>query len=149
MPTNLYGTNDNYHFEISHVIPALLRKVVLAKKNNDPFVTVWGSGKPKRDFLNVDDLADACFLLMEEYNESEPINIGSGSDISIIQLIHIIREEIDYNGEVKFDTSKPDGTMLKLLDISKIKSLGWNPKIKIREGIRKAIKEIEKFDWEK
>jgi len=149
MPTNLYGTNDNYHFEISHVIPALLRKVVLAKKNNDPFVTVWGSGKPKRDFLNVDDLADACFLLMKEYNESEPINIGSGSDISIIQLIHIIREEIDYNGEVKFDTSKPDGTMLKLLDISKIKSLGWNPKIKIREGIRKAIKEIEKFDWEK
>ena len=149
MPTNLYGTNDNYHFENSHVIPALLRKVVLAKKNNDPFVTVWGSGKPKRDFLNVDDLADACFLLMEEYNESEPINIGSGSDISIIQLIHIIREEIDYNGEVKFDTSKPDGTMLKLLDISKIKSLGWNPKIKIREGIRKAIKEIEKFDWEK
>ena len=86
---------------------------------------------------------------MEEYNESEAINIGSGSDISIIQLIHIIREEIDYNGEVKFDTSKPDGTMLKLLDISKIKSLGWNPKIKIREGIRKAIKEIEKFDWEK
>ena len=149
MPTNLYGTNDNYHFENSHVIPALLRKVVLAKKNNDPFVTVWGSGKPKRDFLNVDDLADACFLLMEKYNESELINIGSGSDISIIQLIHIIKEEIDYKGEVKFDTSKPDGTMLKLLDVSKITSLGWNSKIKIREGIRKAIKEIEKFDWEK
>ena len=149
MPTNLYGTNDNYHFENSHVIPALLRKVVLAKKNNDPFVTVWGSGTPRRDFLNVDDLANACFLLMKEYDESEPINIGSGSDISIIELIHIIKEEIDYKGEIKFDTSKPDGTMLKLLDISKIKSLGWNPKIKIREGIRKAIKEIEKFDWEK
>ena len=148
MPTNLYGTNDNYHFENSHVIPALLRKVILAKKNNDPFVTVWGSGKPKRDFLNVDDLADACFLLMKEYNEPEPINIGSGHDISITQLIHIIREEIDYNCEVKFDTSKPDGTMLKLLDISKIKSLGWNPKIKIREGIRKALKEIETFNWE-
>ena len=148
MPTNLYGTNDNYHFENSHVIPALLRKVVLAKKNNDPFVTVWGSGKPRRDFLNVDDLADACFLLMRQYDESEPINIGSGSDISITELVHIIMEEIDYNGEVKFDTSKPDGTMLKLLDISKIKSLGWDPKIKIREGIRKAIKEIELFNWD-
>jgi len=148
MPTNLYGTNDNYHFENSHVIPALLRKVVLAKKNNDPFVTVWGSGKPRRDFLNVDDLADACFLLMRQYDESEPINIGSGSDISITELINIIMEEIDYNGEVKFDTSKPDGTMLKLLDISKIKSLGWAPKIKIREGIRKAIKEIESFNWD-
>ena len=148
MPTNLYGTNDNYHFENSHVIPALLRKVVLAKKNNDPFVTVWGSGKPRRDFLNVNDLADACFLLMRQYDESEPINIGSGSDISITELVHIIMEEIDYNGEVKFDTSKPDGTMLKLLDISKIKSLGWAPKIKIREGIRKAIKEIELFNWD-
>ena len=148
MPTNLYGTNDNYHFENSHVIPALIRKVVLAKKNNDPFVTVWGSGKPRRDFLNVDDLADACFLLMRQYDESEPINIGSGSDISITELVHIIMEEIDYNGEVKFDTSKPDGTMLKLLDISKIKSLGWAPKIKIREGIRKAIKEIELFNWD-
>ena len=148
MPTNLYGTNDNYHFENSHVIPALLRKVVLAKKNNDPFVTVWGSGKPRRDFLNVDDLANACFLLMRQYDESEPINIGSGSDISITELINIIMEEMDYNGEVKFDTSKPDGTMLKLLDISKIKSLGWAPKIKIREGIRKAIKEIESFNWD-
>tara|TARA_B100000029_G_scaffold514712_1_gene618595 strand:+ start:5600 stop:6541 length:942 start_codon:yes stop_codon:yes gene_type:complete len=148
MPTNLYGTNDNYHFENSHVIPALLRKVVLAKKNNSPFVTVWGSGKPRRDFLNVDDLANACFLLMKQYDESEPINIGSGSDISITELINIIMEEMDYNGEVKFDTSKPDGTMLKLLDISKIKSLGWAPRIKIREGIRKAIKEIELFNWD-
>ena len=148
MPTNLYGTNDNYHMENSHVIPALLRKVVLAKENNDPFVTVWGSGKPRRDFLNVDDLANACYLLMNEYDEAEPINIGSGSDISITKLINIIKEELDYNGEVKFDKSKPDGTMLKLLDNSKIKSLGWTPKIKIREGIRKAIKEIEQFNWD-
>ena len=148
MPTNLYGTNDNYHFENSHVIPALLRKVVLAKKNNDSFVTVWGSGKPRRDFLNVDDLANACYLLMNKYDEAEPINIGSGSDISITELINIIMEELDYNGEVKFDKSKPDGTMLKLLDNSKIKSLGWDPKIEIREGIRKAIKEIETFNWE-
>ena len=149
MPTNLYGTNDNYHFENSHVIPALLRKVVLAKKNNDSFVTVWGSGKPRRDFLNVDDLANACYLLMNKYDEAEPINIGSGSDISITELINIIMEELDYNGEVKFDKSKPDGTMLKLLDNSKIKSLGWVPKIKIREGIRKAIKEIELYNWDK
>ena len=149
MPTNLYGTNDNYHPENSHVIPALLRKVALAKKNNDPFVTVWGSGKPRRDFLNVDDLANACYLLMNKYDEAEPINIGSGSDISITELINIIMEELDYNGEVKFDKSKPDGTILKLLDNSKIKSLGWVPKIKIREGIRKAIKEIELYNWDK
>ena len=149
MPTNLYGTNDNYHFENSHVIPALLRKVVLAKKNNDSFVTVWGSGKPRRDFLNVDDLANACYLLMNKYDEAEPINIGSGSDISITELINIIMEELNYNGEIKFEKSKPDGTMLKLLDNSKIKSLGWIPKIKIREGIRKAIKEIEPFNWDK
>ena len=148
MPTNLYGTNDNYHYENSHVIPALLRKVVLARKNNDPFVTVWGSGKPRRDFLNVDDLANACYLLMNDYDEAEPINIGSGSDISITELINLIMEELDYNGEVKFDKSKPDGTILKLLDNSKIKSLGWAPKIKIREGIRKAIKEIESFNWD-
>ena len=149
MPTNLYGTNDNYHIENSHVIPALLRKVVLAKKNNDPFVIVWGTGKPRRDFLNVDDLANACYLLMNEYDEADPINIGSGSDISITELTNLIMEELDYNGEVKFDKSKPDGTMLKLLDNSKIKSLGWVPKIKIREGVRKAIKEIDSFNWDK
>ena len=149
MPTNLYGRNDNYHQENSHVIPALLRKVLIAKKNNDPFVTVWGSGKPRRDFLNVDDLANACYLLMDEYDEAEPINIGSGSDISITELINLIKEELNYNGEIKFDKSKPDGTMLKLLDNSKINSLGWTPKIKIREGIRKAINEIETFNWDK
>ena len=148
MPTNLYGANDNYHYENSHVIPALIRKVVLAKKNDDPFVTLWGSGKPRRDFLNVDDLAEACFLLMKEYDESEPINIGSGNDISINELIKLIKEESDFKGKVKYDRSKPDGTMLKLLDISKIKELGWSPKIKIRKGIREAIKEVEKFDLE-
>ena len=106
MPINLYGRNDNYHYENSHVIPALLRKVVIAKKNNDPSVTVWGSGKPRRDFLNVDDLANACYLLMNEYDEAEPINIGSGSVISITELINIIMEELDYNGEIKFDKIK-------------------------------------------
>ena len=147
MPTNLYGINDNYHSENSHVIPALLTKVYLAKKNNDPFVTLWGSGTPRRDFLDVDDLADACLLLLNEYNDSEPINIGSGQDISIHDLLKIIMEEMDYTGEIKFDSTKPDGTMLKLLDISKINSLGWTPKIKIKEGIRKTIKEIETFNW--
>ena len=147
MPTNLYGINDNYHSENSHVIPALLTKVYLAKNNNDPFVTLWGSGTPRRDFLDVDDLADACLLLLNEYNDSEPINIGSGQDISIHDLLKIIMEEMDYTGEIKFDSTKPDGTMLKLLDISKINSLGWTPKIKIKEGIRKTIKEIETFNW--
>ena len=148
MPTNLYGKNDNYHFENSHVIPALLRKVFLAKNNNDSFVTLWGSGTPRRDFLNVDDLADACLLLMREYDDSEPVNIGSGHDISIIELLQIIKDEMDYTGEIKFDSTMPDGTMLKLLDTSKINSLGWIPKIQIREGIRKTIKEIKTFKWE-
>lgn len=148
MPTNLYGTNDNYHPENSHVIPALLRKVYLAKNNNDPFVTLWGSGTPRRDFLDVDDLADACILLLKEYNDSEPINIGSGQDISIEDLLKIIIEEIDYKGRIRFDSTKPDGTILKLLDTSKINSLGWTPKIKIREGIRKTYKEIKTFNWQ-
>ena len=148
MPTNLYGTNDNYHPENSHVIPALLRKVHLAKNNNDPFVTLWGSGTPSRDFLDVDDLADACILLLKEYNDSEPINIGSGQDISIEDLLKIIIEEIDYKGRIRFDSTKPDGTILKLLDTSKINSLGWTPKIKIREGIRKTYKEIKTFNWQ-
>ena len=144
MPTNLYGRNDNYHQENSHVIPALLRKVVIAKKNNDPFVTVWGSGKPRRDFLNVDDLANACYLLMNEYDEAEPINIGSGSDISITELINIIMEELDYNGEVKFDKSKPDGIKRKILDNSRLKKLGWKPNISIEEGIKNTYQDFLK-----
>jgi GDP-L-fucose synthase len=148
LPTNLYGTNDNYHPINSHVIPALLRKVYIAKQNNDPFVTLWGSGTPRRDFLDVDDLADACLLLLNDYNDSEPINIGSGQDISIHDLLKIIKEEMDYKGQIIFDSTKPDGTMLKLLDTSKINSLGWTPKIKIREGIRKTLKEIKTFNWQ-
>lgn len=146
MPTNLYGTNDNYHPENSHVIPSLIRKVYLAKKYNDKTVIVWGSGKPKRDFLNVDDLADACYLLMNKYDERETINIGSGTDISIEELINLIKEEFNYSGEVIYDKSKPDGTMLKLLDSSKIKSYGWEPKIKIEEGIRQIVKQVESLN---
>ena len=146
MPTNLYGTNDNYHPENSHVIPSLIRKVYLAKKYNDKSVNVWGSGKPKRDFLNVDDLADACYLLMNKYDDRETINIGSGTDISISELIKLIIEEFSYTGEVIYDKSKPDGTMLKLLDNSKIQSYGWHPKINIREGIKKIVERIESMN---
>ena len=146
MPTNLYGTNDNYHPENSHVIPSLIRKVYLAKKYNDKTVTVWGSGKPKRDFLNVDDLADACYLLMNKYDERETINIGSGTDMSIKELINLIKEEFNYSGEVIYDKSKPDGTILKLLDNSKIQSYGWGPKIKIEEGIRQVVKQVESLN---
>ena len=146
MPTNLYGTNDNYHPENSHVIPSLIRKVYLAKKYNYKSLSVWGSGKPKRDFLNVDDLADACYLLMNKYDERETINIGSGTDMSIEELIKLIIVEFGYSGEVIFDKSKPDGTMLKLLDNSKIQSYGWLPKINIREGIKKIVEEIESLN---
>ena len=146
MPTNLYGTNDNYHPENSHVIPSLIRKVYLAKKYKNKTVTVWGSGKPKRDFLNVDDLADACYLLMNKYDERETINIGSGTDMSIEELIKLIVEEFNFSGEVIYDKSKPDGTMLKLLDNSKIQSYGWEPKIKIREGIKRIVKQVESLN---
>ena len=146
MPTNLYGTNDNYHPETSHVIPSLLRKVYLAKKFTDKVVTVWGSGKPKRDFLNVDDLADACYLLMNKYNDRGTINLGSGTDISIKDLIKLIMEEFNYSGKIFFDNSKPDGTMLKLLDNSKIQSYGWEPKINIREGIKRIFEEVESLN---
>ena len=146
MPTNLYGTNDNYHPENSHVIPSLIRKVYLAKKYNDKTVTVWGSGKPKRDFLNVDDLADACYLLMNKYDERETINIGSGTDMTIEELIKLIVEEFNYSGEVIYDKSKPDGTMLKLLDNSKIQSYGWLPKINIREGIKRIVEQAESLN---
>lgn len=146
MPTNLYGTNDNYHPENSHVIPSLIRKVYLAKKYNDKTVTVWGSGKPKRDFLNVDDLADACYLLMNKYDERETINIGSGTDMSIKELINLIKEEFNYSGEVIYDKSKPDGTILKLLDNSKIQSYDWRPKINIREGIKRIVDHAESLN---
>lgn len=146
MPTNLYGTNDNYHPKNSHVIPSLIRKVYLAKKYKNKTVTVWGSGKPKRDFLNVDDLADACYLLMNKYDERETINIGSGTEMSIEELIKLIIAEFGYSGEVVFDKSKPDGTMLKLLDNSKIRSYGWLPKINIREGIKMIVEEIESLN---
>jgi GDP-L-fucose synthase len=141
MPTNLYGTNDNYHPENSHVLPALIRRIVLAKKNNEPTVTIWGTGTPKREFLHVDDLANACYFLLQNYNEAGFINIGYGSDISIKELAELIAIEVNYKGVIEYDVRKLDGTPRKLLDIDKIKNLGWKPKIDFKIGLRKTIME--------
>jgi GDP-L-fucose synthase len=143
MPTNLYGTNDNYHPENSHVLPALIRRIVLAKKNNEPNVTIWGTGSPRREFLHVDDLADACFFLLQNYNEQGLVNIGCGTDVSIKELAELIVDEVRYEGELVFDTTKPDGTPRKLMDTTKINNLGWNPIINLKSGIRKTILEVK------
>jgi GDP-L-fucose synthase len=142
MPTNLYGTNDNYDLENSHVLPALLRKFIEAKKNDEKHVAIWGTGTPRREFLHVDDLAEACFYVLQEYNEKEHINIGTGEDISIKDLSELIKRKVNYNGEIIFDISKPDGTPRKLLDVSKIKSMGWSHKISLEEGVEKTIIEV-------
>jgi len=148
MPTNLYGTNDNYHPENSHVLPALLRRIILAKKNNSPSVVIWGTGKPRREFLHVDDLADACYFLLQNYNDKGLVNIGWGEDVSIMELVNIIVAEVGYTGTIEFDTSKPDGTPRKLMDTTKINNLGWNATIKLKEGIHKTFLEIKnKFNF--
>ncbi len=136
MPTNLYGPGDNFDLETSHVIPALIRKFHEAKIKGKDQVVVWGSGKPFREFLHVDDLADACLFLMHNYNSSEIINIGTGKDLSIAELAYLIKDIIEYDGNIIFDTSKPDGTPRKLLDVSKLFNMGWKPKISLEEGIR-------------
>jgi GDP-L-fucose synthase len=143
MPTNLYGTNDNYHPENSHVLPALIRRIVLAKNNNEPTVTIWGTGTPRREFLHVDDLADACYFLLHNYNEQGLVNIGYGKDISIIELAELIVAEIGYDGQLIFDISKPDGTPRKLMDTSKINNIGWKAKIGLKEGIKLTINELQ------
>ena len=146
MPTNLYGTNDNYHPENSHVLPALIRRIILAKKDNDPSVVIWGTGTPRREFMHVDDLADACYFLLKNYDESGHVNIGWGSDVSIKQVAETIAIEVGYKGILEFDTTKPDGTPRKLLDTSKINNLGWKPSIKLEDGIRRTIMEVaDKF----
>ena len=146
MPTNLYGTNDNYHPENSHVLPALIRRIILAKKNNDPSVVIWGTGTPRREFMHVDDLADACYFLLQNYNEAGHVNIGWGSDVSIKQVAETIASEVGYKGILEFDTTKPDGTPRKLLDTTKINNLGWKPSIKLEDGIRRTIEEVtDKF----
>ena len=143
MPTNLYGTNDNYDLMGSHVIPALIRKFVEAKQKNAQFTEVWGSGNPKREFLHVDDLAEACYFLMLNYNEPTPINIGCGIDVSIKELSEIIANISDFKGTIKYNTSMPDGTPRKLLDVSKINKLGWKYKIDLETGLKKTIEEFK------
>lgn len=135
MPTNLYGPNDNYDLNSSHVLPALIRKFHEAKMNNETVVTVWGTGAPLREFLHVDDLADACVFLMQNYNSPEIINIGYGEDISIMNLAYLIKKIIGFNGELIFDISKPDGTPRKLLECKKINELGWKAAIDLERGI--------------
>jgi GDP-L-fucose synthase len=148
MPTNLYGPNDNYDLAKSHVLPALLRKIHTAKVNNVPSVEVWGSGSPLREFLHVDDLAEACLFLMENYSESELVNIGTGTDISIKDLALLIMNVANCKGEIKFDSSKLDGTPRKLMDVGKLKGLGWEPKITLEEGIKMVYKDVEKMKFD-
>ena len=143
MPTNLYGPNDNYHPENSHVLPALLRRFHEAKVNFQPTVTVWGTGTVKREFLHSDDMADACVFLMHNYNEKEFVNIGWGDDITVRELAMTIKKITGYEGEVIFDNSKPDGTPRKLMDTSKLNALGWKPKILLEEGIRNVYEAFQ------
>ena len=142
MPTNLYGLNDNYHPENSHVLPALIRRFHEAKLQSLPDVTIWGTGSPKREFLFADDLAEACFYLMQNYDEEGLVNIGTGEDISIKDLAFLIKDIIGYEGEIKFDTSRPDGTPRKLMDVSKLHSKGWKHKIELADGIKLAYKDF-------
>lgn len=140
MPTNLYGPNDNYDLNTSHVLPALIRKFHEAKVNNEPEVVVWGSGTPRREFLHADDMADACVFLMKNYNEEGLINIGVGDDLSIKELAEMIKDIVGYKGKVVFDSSKPDGTPRKLMDVSKLSLLGWKAAIGLQEGIASVYK---------
>jgi GDP-L-fucose synthase len=141
MPTNLYGPNDNFDLETSHVLAALIRKAHEAKVRRDKKLTVWGTGKPRREFLHVDDLASACLLLLEKYDSPEIINVGCGEDISIRELAELICEIVGFDGELAWDTSKPDGTPRKLLDVTKLRALGWKPAIPLRDGIART------YEW--
>ena len=142
MPTNLYGPNDNYHPENSHVLPALIRRFHEAKEANLPSVEIWGTGKPKREFLYVDDLADACIFLMQRYVGNETINIGTGKELSIAELAALVKHVIGYPGVIVFDTSKPDGTPRKLLDVKKLTALGWTYKTELEDGIRLSYEDF-------
>lgn len=148
MPTNLYGPNDNYDLNNSHVLPAMLRKFIIAKRNNDSSVTIWGTGSPRREFLHADDLAEACVFLMENYNESGLVNIGVGEDISILDLAILVKKVVGFEGEILTDPTKPDGTPRKLMDVSKLSSFGWKAKTTLEEGIQKVYNEIENTNWE-
>ena len=143
MPTNLYGPNDNYHPENSHVLPALIRKFHEAKHKKLPAVTLWGTGTPRREFLHVDDLADACYFLMRQYDEPGFVNIGTGEDLPILELAQLVREIIGYTVAIEHVLSKPDGTPRKLLDVRKLHALGWKAKIGLREGISQVYESVK------
>ena len=142
MPTNLYGPNDNYDLETSHVLPALIRKFHEAKAAGKLEVEIWGTGKPMREFLHVDDMADACYFLMQKYNDKQFVNIGTGKDITIRELAETIMDVVGYKGKLTFNTEKPDGTPRKLMDVSKIHNLGWQHKIDLKEGIEKTYQDF-------
>jgi GDP-L-fucose synthase len=147
MPTNLYGPNDNYDLKNSHVLPALLRKMIVAKRENAPKGVVGGSGNPKREFMHVDDLADACLFLMLHHNEPGWTNVGVGSDVTIRELAELIKEITGYQGELYFDASKPDGTPRKLMDSTKINQLGWKSSVSLREGIERVYQETRSINF--
>lgn len=147
MPTNLYGPNDNYDLEKSHVLPALLRKIITAKRNNASSVELWGSGTPLREFLHVDDLAEACLFLMENYDQTGLVNVGSGKEISILGLAKLIKTVVGYQGEIVLDPAKPDGTPRKLMDVSKLTALGWTASIGLEEGIKKVYDLVKNEQW--
>jgi len=144
MPTNLYGPNDHYDLKNSHVLPALIRKFHEAKINQEPFVTIWGTGEPKREFLHVDDVADACLFLMEKYDEPGLVNVGTGTDQSILELAKMVAAIVGFKGGIRNDLSKPDGTPRKLMDVSKINMLGWKARISLEDGIRMVYAEYQK-----
>lgn len=147
MPTNLYGPNDNYDLNNSHVLPALLRKMITAKNNGSEEVVIWGTGSPRREFLHVDDLANACIYLMETYNEPGFVNVGTGEDITIWDLVNLIKEVVGYEGTVSKDPSKPDGTPRKLMDVSKLHGLGWKASIPLKDGITMVYNEVKTNNW--
>lgn len=148
MPTNLYGPNDNYDLNNSHVLPALIRKFHTAKINGNKSVELWGSGSPMREFLHVNDLAKACVFLMETYNSKQFVNVGSGSDITIKDLALTIKEIVGFEGDLTFDTSKPDGTPRKIMDVTKINNLGWKYEIGLKKGIQMVYDEVKHFDFQ-
>lgn len=147
MPTNLYGPNDNYDLQNSHVLPALIRKFHEAKMNGDATVECWGTGSPKREFLHVDDLAEACFFLLDQYNEALFVNVGSGKDVSIKHLAETIQKVVGFEGEIYWNTDKPDGTPRKLMDVSRINNLGWKYQIELEEGIRAVYEEFKTLEF--
>ena len=143
MPTNLYGPNDNYDLQNSHVLPALIRKFLTAKKNGDPSVILWGTGTPLREFMHADDLADACLFLMDNFDDQGFVNVGTGVDLPIRELAELIKHIVGYEGDIIQDTTKPDGTPRKLMDVSKIHNMGWQHRISLEEGIRSVVEEVK------